>query len=453
MKKGLSALLEGLQKADGGICMSVNEFKEAQYGLPLKHYCLQYLFGSTGLRYGGFYMCAGKPKSCKSPFVFDLAHRCCEMDGLSFVYELEGKMSPTLVSSMLYDHPEWAEDGGTFKIVKGMTLDDAEKHLTKKVLATFKKMGAYDTPLLIDWDSISGAAMTDVVEKIEKEGTAGKGYYDKSHIMKYLTENWSVLVGNLPVIFVGVLQEKQKAADTFGKQPEKSYGGGDSQLFKAGTLLTFQQIGKLDNGKRIRIRTELNGFADARQIETTFVWDQFGSLETDSQGHRWTWADATALCLAAPKIVGELRDIVDVKRSDKGLVTCKQLGVTSVSPEEFEAALFAPENAKILNDLYSYHKIEKIKTPEQYIEYVKRLEGKAEASKEADKEAKAAEKAAQLEAEKTKEAQKQAKREAKAVKAAAKAKAKDPLAGLRELSEKATAEVSDSAEGTDNGDE
>ena len=73
MKKGLGNLLDALSKADGGVSMSITEFKEAQYGIPLKHYCLQYLFGSTGLRYGGFYLLAGKPKSCKSPFAFFLA--------------------------------------------------------------------------------------------------------------------------------------------------------------------------------------------------------------------------------------------------------------------------------------------------------------------------------------------------------------------------------------------
>ena len=439
MKANMSALLEGLKKADGGICISVNEFKEAQYGLPLKHYCLQYLFGSTGLRYGGFYMCAGKPKSCKSPFVFDLAHRCCELDGISYIYELEGKMSPTLISSMLADHPEWM-DGGPFQILKGHTLDEAETHLTKKILPTFKKLGAYDTPLLIDWDSISGAAMTDVVDKIQTDGTVGKGYHEKPHVMKYLTESWSVLVGNLPVVFVGVLQEKTKASEGFGKKaPEKSYGGGDSQLFKVGTLLTFQLIGKLDSGKRIKISTELNGFADARQIEATFTWNQFGSLEDESQGHKWNWADATALCLAQPKIVGELRDIIDVKRSDKGLVTCKQFGLTSVTAEEFEAALFAEENKKVLNDLYSYHKVEKIKTPSEYIEYVRKLENRAQSAKEADKAAKQEAKEAQLAAEKAKQEAKQAKKEAKVKKTLN----KDPLASLKALADKAQ---SDSAE-------
>lgn len=442
-KKGLSALLEKLQTADGGIAMSINEFKEAQYGLPLKHYCLQYLFGSTGLRYGGFYMLAGKPKSCKSPCAFFLAHLCCENEGVAYVFELEGKASPTLLSSMFSDHPEWM-DTGVFRFIKGLTLDKAERHLVKQILPTFRQLGVYDTPLLIDFDSISGAAMSDVVDKINKDGVASKGYYEKAHIMKHLSENWSALIGNLPVVFIGVLQEKEKAAEGWAPAagPQKSYGGGDSQLFKAGTLLSFSH-GTLPNGKLVRIKTALNGFADSRSIEVKFTWDQFGSLETESQGHKWCWAESTVKCLAQPKVVGDLRDIIDVKMSSTGdTVSCKQLGVDKVTPEEFEAALFAPENEKVLHNLYLYHKIERIKSPKEYADYAQKLEDGEKAYKETQKltqqkerEAKAAEAAA-------KEAEKQAKREAKA----AKNNKKDPMAALKDLAAKAARDMSDSKE-------
>lgn len=434
-KSSLNALLNTLSKADGGISMSIQEFKDAQYGLPLKHYCLQYLFGSTGLRYGGFYMTAGKFKTCKSPFAFWLAHTCCERDGIAFLYELEGKASPTLMSSMFADHPEWMAPGGQFRIIRGMTLDEAEKHFTQKVLRNFQKVKAYDTPLLVDWDSISGSAMSDAVKKIQDDGTAGKGYYEKSHVMKYLAENWSVLIGNLPVIFVGVLQEKEKAAEGFSRAGTvKTYGGGDSQLFKAGTLLSFSVIGNMPNGKAVRIKTALNGFADARQIDTKFVWDQFGNMQSESQGHRWLFAEATARCLAQPAIVGDLRDIIDVKLGDDGLVTCKQFGQTKVTPEEFEAALFADENKETLEQLYRYQKIEKIKTPEEYLDFVNSQENKEAAFKQAEKDAKAEEKARKEAELKAKEEAKQARKEAKAKKQA-ELDAKKALEQLKKLAE------------------
>lgn len=444
-KNMIADLLAAVKKADGGIAMSVNEFKEAQFGIPLKHYCLQYLFGSTGMRYGGFYMMAGKPKSCKSPFAFFLSKLCCENEGISYLYELEGKASPTLIYSMFSDHPDWLDGSGPFQILTGLTLDGAEKHLTNVVLKNFKKAAAYDTPLLVDWDSISGAATEDVTGKLEGGEVVSKGFFSKAHIMKHLSENWVGLRGLLPVVFVGVLQEKEKVAEG-ARSPfaaaQKSYGGGDSQLFKAGTLLSFSLMGQLPNGngKIVRIKTALNGFADARQIEVKFTWDQFGDLEEESQGHKWQFAEATARCLATPKIVGNLRDIIDVKMNDQGLVTCKQFGLDKVTPEEFETALFAPENDAVLDDLYKYHKIEKIKLPQEYPDFVAKRGDTASAAKEAEKEAKKAEQEARIAAEKAKEAAKQEKREAKARKAAA----ASSLKALKEMAKGGPGENSNS---------
>ena len=449
----IADLMASVRKADGGLAMSIEEFKEAQFGLPLKHYCLQYLFGSTGLRYGGFYLLAGKPKSCKSPFAFFLAHLCCENEGLAFIYEMEGKASPTLLESMFADHPEWRgiPDQETMRcaLIPAKTMEVGEKH-TSSVIKVYKNKKAYANPLLIDWDSISGAGTEDIAEKIEGGEAVGKGYGAKPHIMKNFTENWVAVRDMLPIVFVGVLQEKQKISET-GRSafaaPQKSYSGGDSQLFKAATLLSFAQIGQLPvgNGKILRIKTELNGFADARQIEVKFVWDQFGSLETESQGHKWLFAEATARCLATPKIVGNLRDIIDVKMNDQGLVTCKQFGLDKVTPEEFETALFAPENDATLEDLYKYHKIEKIKLPSEYPDFVARRGDTATAAKEAEKEEKKAAQEARIAEEKAKEAAKQEKREAKARKAAA----ASSLKALKEMAKGGTNANSDSDQAHD----
>lgn len=420
MANPLDSLLTNLEKADGGIAMTAQEFAEAQFGIPLKHYCLQYVLGSTGLRYGAFYLAAGKPKSCKSPFVFDILKSCCQDGGISYLYELEGKASPTLIKSMFSDTPELITSARSpFKLIKGLTLDKAQEHLVKNVIKTFKKANIYSIPLCIDWDSISGAGMTDVVEKIEKDGSVAKGFYDKPHVMKYLSENWSALVGNLPIVFVGVLQEKEGAAEGVGPmaRPKASYGGGSSQLFKAGTLLSFAfRNMPSGTGKIVTIKTAMNGFADARKIEAKFVWDQFGNLETESQGHKWCWAEASAQCLANPVVVGQLRDIIDVKMNDQGLVTCTQLDVTKVTPTEFEESLFSEEHADVLENLYRYHKIEKIKTPSEYAEFVEGLDNKEKAFKEANKAAAKEEREAMKKAEEEKEAAKKARKEAKALK-------------------------------------
>ena len=128
------------------------------------------------------------------------------------------------------------------------------------------------------------------------------------------------------------------------------------------------------DGKILTLRTTKTSFSDARKIEVAFRWNKFGATDpdTDSYGHHFDWALATAKCLADPdKGVGEIRDICNVKVSDMGLVTCETFGLRSVKPEEFEAALFDSSNSKTLDALYQYQKIEKIKDLAAYKEFLK----------------------------------------------------------------------------------
>jgi hypothetical protein len=133
------------------------------------------------------------------------------------------------------------------------------------------------------------------------------------------------------------------------------------------------------------MKTTKTSFCDPRKIEVYFRWNKFGTSEDDYYGHHFDWALASANVLANPeKGVGEIRDICDVKVSDKGLVTSEKLGLRSVTPEEFEQALFDPSNAAILNALYTYQKIDRLKGMDEYREFLKKRKAAAKEAK-ADK--------------------------------------------------------------------
>ena len=101
-----------------------------------------------------------------------------------------------------------------------------------------------------------------------------------------------------------------------------------------------------------------------------FKWNKFGKKTDDAYEARFLWALASAKCLATPEIgVDELREICNVSVSNQNLVTCPQLGLKSVSPEEFEAALMA--NQEILDKLYMHMKIEKVQGLDGYSAYLK----------------------------------------------------------------------------------
>ena len=392
-------LMEDLIKDDKeGAIMTVQELREHQYGIPLRYYAQRYLFGATGLRLKVFHSISGMPQSCKSPLLFDLmGHVCADsehhgMGGIGFIYELEDKISPTLLSSVMGQYGDII--GKSFRVVKDMTIEGAFAHLCKKLIPMYNKhVKDYDIPMIVGLDSIGGAASKDTVTKLKEEGAAGKGFYDKAHYMKYFCENAGQVIGDIPMVVVCINQEKEAASTTPGSYgpPQKKITGGASQVFKDGHMISasFRTLASGD-GKIITLRTTKTSFSDARKLEVEFRWNKFGTSLDDAYGHHFEWALASAKCLAAPdKGVGDIRDIANVSVSEKNLVTCPQLDCKSVPPEEFEAALNAPEYEKVLNELYMYQKIERIKDLSAYKEYMKERKERQKSKKEKEEEAKA----------------------------------------------------------------
>lgn len=259
-----------------------------------------------------------------------------------------------------------------FSVIKDLTLDGAFKHICKKIIPMYRKhMGSCETPIILGLDSIGGAAASDTLSKLESDGVAGKGFYEKAHFMKYFCENAGALIGDIPMVVVCINQEKEAAAAAYGP-PQKTVTGGKSQVFKDGCMISssYKALASGD-GKILTLRTTKLSFADARKIEVAFRWNKYGT-EKEGYGHHFDWALATAKCLADPeKGVGEIRDICDVKVADSGLVTCPTFNLKSVPAEEFEAALFDPANSKTLDALYVYQKIDKIKDLSSYKAYLK----------------------------------------------------------------------------------
>jgi len=372
----IHSMMEALRKDDGGIVTSVKELKENQYGFPLAHYAQQYLFGSTGLRIKVFNSISGMPQACKSPLLFDLMGHVCAspehggLGGLGFLYELEDKISPTLLEGVMANYGDDVYE--RFSVVKDLTIDGAFKHICKKIIPMYRKhMGSCETPIILGLDSIGGAASSDTLSKLESDGVAGKGFWEKAHFMKYFCENAGALIGDIPMVIICINQEKEAAAAAYGP-PQKTITGGKSQVFKDGHMISssYKALASGD-GKILTLRTTKTSFCDARKIEVAFRWNKYGT-EKEGYGHHFDWALATAKCLADPdKGVGEIRDICDVKVSDMGLVTCTTFGLRSVPAEEFEAALFDPANSKTLDALYTYQKIERIKDLSAYKAYLK----------------------------------------------------------------------------------
>lgn len=389
----LAAFVDGLRSSrTGAPVTTVEELRRNQFGIPLKHYAQQYLFGATALRLQAFNSIQGEKEVGKSTLLFDIMGDTCASEeegglgGLAVLYELEGKISPTILYSILSNHGERAVKACLLKL--GMTLEEAMEDLNKDVIP--KYMAAcprLDKPLIIGLDSIGGSAVNDTIEKLQKEGAVGKGYYDKQHFMKYFCENQGAIFARnkIPVVVICINQEREQASTMPGRNvPTKTITGGKAQLFKDGHMISAKKA-KLNSGdgNMLYLATTKTSFCDSRKIEVEFRWNKFGKKQDDAYEAHFLWPLASAWCLEKPeKGVETIRQICDVKVSDQQLVTCPQLNLRSVSPEEFEDALMSNED--ILQQLYVHQKIERLRDLSEYAEYV--AEQKAASRKKPDEE-------------------------------------------------------------------
>lgn len=255
--------------------------------------------------------------------------------------------------------------------------------MNSNVIPLYKKLcPKRDKPLILDFDSIGGSAVNDTVDKLKKEGVAGKGYYNKQHFMKYFCENQGMIFTkeNIPVVVCCVNQEKTVQGATPFAPPQKTITGGTAQMFKDGNMISVTRQ-KLDSGNRLFLSTAKTSFCDPRKIQVEFRWNKFGRKVEDAYEAHFLWGLAAAECIAKPeKGVDEIRDICDVSISDGGLVTCRQLGLKSVPADEFETALMS--SGDLLEQLYVHQKIEKLRPLDDFYEYMKSKEPGAKKAEE-----------------------------------------------------------------------
>jgi hypothetical protein len=385
--KFIDTFVDGLRKDSGSIILTPKEMMELQFGFPLQHFSQQYIFGATGLRIGQWYSISGPKESCKSSLLFDvMGHVCKYLGGIAVLIETEGKIAPELLHGIL--QTRYGEDilGGQLQVSRYKdkrtgktyphTLKTAGDLLFDPKSGIIEKFsGVYDVPLLVGLDSIGGAADEATAKKIESDGAVGKQFADKQHHMKYLSENFALLAGDTPIVIVTINHEATRVGATGISY--KTITGGDAQQYKAGHMLSMAVKKTLQSGggKDLLIKTIKTSFCDARKLEVGFRWNKFNNLE----GHRFEWELASAQLLALPdRGFGDLKDIVAVSVSDKGLVTCPQLNCRSVTPEEFEEQLMSSE---LLPQVQEHMCISRIKGIDEYAQYMKELKRPKDAKK------------------------------------------------------------------------
>lgn len=390
-----AALMEAMVKAakkDNVVALTVEEYCRREYCMPLPHLCLQYVFNATGVRFGGIYMVQGPPGCCKSPFVFFLLSLMCKTQedggfgGISYLSELESKISMTLLQSFMDKEYLQSGDGSPFRLLPETTINNCLANHSARMKLYRKTYEDMSVPMAWGIDSIGGAATEEGVKKMEEDGVQGRGFSEKALILTNMFANYSATYSGIPLITYTVNHEKKPVA-TGGPPAAAAFArgqatGGEAQKFKASLNLKLAAM-EVPNGKMVTIQTYKNSFGIPKKIQVLFSWQE-PTADDPRQYHKWGWAKATAdLLVNPPKGVPtlDMRKVCNVTpMTDGKRYNCVQLGLQGATAEELEKALFA--NKTILRQVQNLLGIQEVQTFDEYLDM---LDAEAAAVKAAGK--------------------------------------------------------------------
>lgn len=348
--------------------LMASEYHNYQWGVPLPHLMLEYLCGLNVMPYPALIEMAGPPGSCKSAFLQYLLGVYAKQNFSSAMIETEGKMSSTLLESIL------GEDAEKVFLMPGpLTQEEWQTELLQmlKQYRKFYAQGLKDyqkskgksalmSPMLIGLDSLGGSPSTDSMTTVDKEGSAGRAFPIEALKNKRFFEQVPTRLRDLPLTMIYTNHEKPEGmgeAKTFGPPGPKEHKskGGITPAFFCGIRLFFEQASKpqqLRKGvwqQNLSIEVGKNAFNQkGTKLQLTMEWEKTVDTENNKelQSTRFLWGKALARYLA-PSVPGfnydrdAVKKFLTVTYESDTKYGCKELDLKGVSPETMGAAIEA----------------------------------------------------------------------------------------------------------------
>jgi len=338
---------------DGGL-------RSALVGVPLGHFALEVMFSESVLGLGRVICLDGLQASCKSSLMWDLCRVMDRAGGAAQVIDTEQKATENLGQALIgYDH--WPK----IQFNSPENFEEALQLITHTVNGYAKateKTGVKSVPVLIGLDSTNGATAASDSEKIDKEGTAQRSFPLNTLLAsKYLPHITSKL-SKLPITLVGVRHSRIVDLGQGIKTNEPK--GANEWSFHAFATFYLEKEGadiNLANGGGRNVRIHLKkGTGEGIRISVPMQWKDTIINGVESRRHIWfNWTRAAFNLFTAPekckvptRIIKAFKDVLGPMSANAGKAICKPLGLTVAAPaEELHAALYHPDNAKILAQL------------------------------------------------------------------------------------------------------
>lgn len=347
-------------------------------GIPSPGLSLSYCIDADLIPVGRMIGIAGPSQSQKTSLALEFARAGLEKGGYTYMVDNEAaKYSPSLLRGILRVPPE----SNKITVARSDSLEESQERMTGFVRAFYESRNMTELWTLI-LDSLSGTETAGEMEKIDKEGSAGRSHpliaLSWTRYLRWLTSRINIF----PIIFISINHLKEKPPPPGQMFAQKGTPGGAAQRFHAVFYLWVKRLhlsgdsasrktwdfpsvdaeGKIVvetrrmpvEIRRIEISCDKNSQGvDGRSITVDFCF--YVDLNGEKRAF-FDWEGSTASFLVGmqeqPGLIeledgkneyGRLKDLLDVT-CNRGDYTCKDLGLSGVSGQVLGFAVHqAPE--------------------------------------------------------------------------------------------------------------
>jgi len=324
--------------------------REGMGGIALPSLALQWLFDANVFLVRTIYCLAGQPRSLKSAFLFELMRLHLANQFPAVLLETEGKISPTLVGSLLGDA------AGQIEIIKCMSLEQAEAAITLCVQLAAKKPEV-SKGLIIGLDSLQGRVSDETSSKLRKEGHIGRSFSVEALSLSKFWPAASAMLEKTEASLVYTSHLSVAGQDYRGNTIYNTPGGMKKGYMQAQEL-RFKRVGGEKFSSRsgrasihIEIKNYKNSYgADGRSM-LAFLDYTPDSDSPNQQRSSFNWARSDGHLLLDLYTRFGIADILQMKRSsDERKLKSERLGIaTFVDPEEVGRKL--QENKEVAEEV------------------------------------------------------------------------------------------------------
>lgn len=329
--------------------------RAALVGLPLGHLSMEVLFSESVFGLGRVICLDGLTESCKTSFMWEICRIFNESGGGSVIVDTEHKSTEDLGPGIV-GYEEWSK----IQYAAADSIEETFRIYTNMIdiYKTKAKSSGKMLPVLLGMDSISGAVTEGEAKSIDKAGTSARGFAGgallASKYIPYLVSQ----ISNLPFAFVAVRHLRQIDMGR-GLKGFEAKGGGEWD-YDAMKTYRFSQNGvavnKVGSGGRPLNITAKKGTGEGLKVPVVFKWhDVEDETGENRRIFQWDWGEATIKLLSdmdkqnvPQRIQRAVKEVFGSMSVTLGKTSCKALGLTKVSGEDFEEALYDPTNAEIL---------------------------------------------------------------------------------------------------------